>query len=99
MVSDGYVPRWVDVRTDGGIVRAITFTIDHSGSRYAGRLSLDDTADVIARAEGGLGSCAEYLMSTVNHLDEMGIPDRRLHALRDRVQVLLEARSRGVGTA
>lgn len=91
MVSDGYTPRWVTVRTASGPVRALTFTIDHAGSRYAGKLTLEETAAVIARAEGRLGSCAQYLMSTVDHLDDMGIPDRRLHALRDQVKALLDA--------
>lgn len=54
MVSDGYVPRWTTVRTDQGPVRAITFTINHKGSRYAGKLSLDDAAAIIARARGAL---------------------------------------------
>lgn len=88
MVSDGYTPRWVKARTADGPVRAITFTINHGAPRYAGRLSLDQAAAVIARAEGRLGSCAEYLLSTVEHLDTLGIPDRRLHALRDRVVAL-----------
>ncbi|EKV32211.1 Cation transport protein chaC [Caenispirillum salinarum AK4] len=99
MVSDGYTPRWATVRTDAGPVRAIAFTINHGAPRYAGKLALEDAARVIAHAEGGLGSCAEYLMSTVDHLDEMGIPDRRLHALRDRVKALLQARPRTAGAA
>lgn len=91
MVSDGYTPRWTTVRTDQGRLRAIAFTINHAAPRYAGRLALEEAAGVIARARGGLGTCADYLLSTVEHLDELGIPDRRLHALRDRVRALMTA--------
>ncbi len=85
MVSDGYLPRWVRVRTETGEVRAIAFTINRQASRYAGRLGLAEAAAVIARATGRLGSCADYLLSTVEHLDQLGIPDRHLRALREQV--------------
>lgn len=85
MVSDGYVPRWTRVRTAEGEVRAIAFTINRHAPRYAGKLALGEAAAVIARAEGRLGSCADYLLSTVEHLEQLGIPDRRLRALRARV--------------
>ncbi|GAA0593384.1 gamma-glutamylcyclotransferase [Caenispirillum bisanense] len=85
MVSDGYLPRWTRVRTEAGEVRAIAFTINRQAARYAGRLSLAEAAAVIARATGRLGSCAQYLLSTVEHLDQLGIPDRHLQALREQV--------------
>lgn len=90
MVSDGYLPRWTRVRTDAGEVRAIAFTINREASRYAGKLSVPEAASVIARATGRLGTCAQYLLSTVEHLEELGIPDRRMQALRDHVVASLD---------
>jgi cation transport protein ChaC len=85
MLSDAYVPRWVDVRTPMATVRAITFTINHAHERYARDLSDEETATAIAGASGFLGACADYLINTVDHLAALGIHDRPLERLRDRV--------------
>jgi cation transport protein ChaC len=88
MVSGAYAPRWITVRTDQGTIRAVTFVINHAHDRYAGLLPEDRVVEVIARAEGGLGPCAEYLHNTVEHLDELGIGDRPLRRLHDQVLAL-----------
>lgn len=85
MISDGYIPRWITLRTAEGPLAALAFTINRACPRYAGRLPDDEAARAIAVAAGALGSNAEYLLSTVEHLDALGIPDRRLHALRRRL--------------
>jgi len=88
MLSGAYVPRWVRCRTPAGPVRAITFTINHAYPRYAGRLTDEQVAASIAHAAGALGSCREYLDNTVEHLEALGIHDRHLHGIRDRVHRL-----------
>jgi cation transport protein ChaC len=85
MLSDAYVPRWVDVRTPMATVRAITFTINHAHERYARDLSDEEAAAAIAAASGFLGPCADYLINTVDHLADLGIHDRPLERLRVRV--------------
>jgi glutathione-specific gamma-glutamylcyclotransferase len=85
MISDAYVPRWVAVRTPMATVRAITFTINQAHERYACKLSDEEAAQAIAGASGFLGACADYLINTVDHLAELGIHDRPLERLRDRV--------------
>jgi glutathione-specific gamma-glutamylcyclotransferase len=85
MISDAYVPRWVDVRTPMATLKAITFTINHAHERYARDLSDEEAAAAIAGARGFLGACADYLINTVDHLAELGIHDRPLERLRDRV--------------
>lgn len=85
MVTHAYVPTWVRVHTDAGDLPAITFVINHHHPRYAGALEEAETAGVLATARGELGSCREYLVSTVAHLDAMGMPDRALHRLVRRV--------------
>lgn len=82
MISDGYTPRWVKIRTLQGSADALTFVINRTSPRYAGRLVDDDAVKIIAGTGGDLGTNAEYLLSTVQHLDDLGIPDRRLHALK-----------------
>lgn len=83
MISDGYIPRWVRLHTAEGALTALTFVINRTCPRYAGRLPDCEAARAIAKASGVLGTNAEYLLSTVEHLDALGIPDRRLHALRE----------------
>ena len=87
MIGGAYVPRWVRVHTPNGTVRAITFTINHKHERYARDLSDEEAAEAIAGASGFLGACADYLINTVDHLAELGIHDRPLERLRDRVLV------------
>ena len=88
MVTASYTPRWVTAATEEGPVRAITFTINRSQPRYAGRLSEDETARVLAGACGQLGSCAEYFRSTFEHLAELGIRDHGLEALARRIAAI-----------
>ena len=49
------------------------------------------TAQMIAQAEGWLGSCAEYLFSTVQHLDELGVADGPMHELKRLVEQYQQA--------
>jgi cation transport protein ChaC len=91
MLTGAYVPRWVEVRTDGGTVRAIFFVINRAHERYTGRLGDEAVADALAQACGHVGSCAEYLLETVTHLEELGIRDRRLWRLQAMVARRLAA--------
>jgi cation transport protein ChaC len=84
MITAMYRERIVPVRLpdDGARVLALTYTVDHGHEQYAGKLSLDEQAAIIAAAHGDNGANVEYLMQTVDHLDELGIGDGPLHALR-----------------
>jgi len=87
MITGAYRPRITWVATPTGRHPAITFVVNPAYPRYAGRLSLDDQATAIATAEGRLGSCAQYLFSTVEHLDALGINDGPMHDLKRRVEL------------
>lgn len=93
LLTAAYAPRWVDVRTGGGVVRAIAFAMNRGHERYTGRLAETEIADRLARASGHVGSCAEYLLETVAHLEELGIRDHRLW----RLQRLVAARLAAIG--
>jgi cation transport regulator ChaC len=66
------------VETDRRRLRTIAFVINRRGYAYAGRLTPEQTADILATACGHGGSCAEYLYNTASHLEERGIRDRNL---------------------
>jgi cation transport protein ChaC len=80
------------VEPEGGApLQALAFVMNRQSPAYAGKLSPEDVADVLARACGHWGSGAEYLHNTVRHLDERGIRDRNLWRLQALVAERLAA--------
>ncbi len=82
-------PRWVRCKTEQGAVRAIAFTIDREWWGYSPEGPIEDLADTLATAVGTWGTMAEYLLNTVEHLDEAGIHDSHLWRLQAMVADLL----------
>lgn len=85
MVVGCYIPHWVRVFDGKQQLEAIAFVINRRHRAYTGNISEETTVNSIATASGELGSCAEYLMQTVNGLMIAGIKDKALLRLRDRV--------------
>ncbi len=85
MVVGSYIPQWVKVFEGTQEFEAIAFVVNRNNSGYAGELPLETTINSIATARGQIGSCADYLMQTVDGLMTMGIKDRQLLRLRDQV--------------
>ncbi|MEQ8346878.1 MAG: gamma-glutamylcyclotransferase [Sneathiellaceae bacterium] len=81
MMSGAYHPRWVRAVTPDGPVPALAFVMNRSHPRYTGRLPDAEVTERLAFARGELGTGAEYLFNTVEHLRDLGIADRRLEAL------------------
>jgi cation transport protein ChaC len=86
-----HMARWVKVETKGGPLPAIAFVIDRKGGRYVGGLSVEQVADALATAVGHRGSMAQYLHSTVEHLEKLGIRDNHLWQLQEMVAERIEA--------
>jgi cation transport protein ChaC len=78
----GTPPRWLMARTNDGPLRALGFVVDRRSPFYSGRLAPEEVADIVSRAAGHWGSCAEYLHNTVSHLEALGIHDRNLWRLQ-----------------
>lgn len=70
---------------------ALCYVVDRSHPQYAGGLSPDEQADIIATAVGPSGPNAEYLMNTLAHLEELGIADPELSDLAEKVRERLPA--------
>jgi glutathione-specific gamma-glutamylcyclotransferase len=85
MTGEVYRMRRVVVRTAHGVVAAYACVVRRASPDYAGRLSLDEAAEVLASAAGGRGSGRDYLANTVRHLEELGIRDGSLHRIAARV--------------
>ena len=91
MLAGAYVPRWVRLATAAGPLRAIAFVMNRDHHRYARGLSEAAKVDAVARAAGALGSCYDYVASTLDHLAELGVRDPHL----ERIRRLAEARHEG----
>lgn len=87
--------RWVGVQTGAGPVRAIAFPVSRKSPFYLQGLAEDTVVDALASAAGVRGSMADYLYSTVRHLEDRGIHDRYLWNLQHRVALRVEAFARG----
>lgn len=60
---------------DGAEVSALCYVVDPQHIQYAGGVSLAEKAEVISRASGSAGDNLDYLKSTAEHLNAMGIVD------------------------
>ena len=89
MVSGVYKPSLRRVRLPEAAVPACCFVVDRTHRQYCGGLALDEAAEVICRAQGLRGPNCDYLFNTIRHLQDLGIADRRLEALAERVGGLL----------
>ena len=91
--TETYVERRVQVRlADGAQVSALTFLSDRAHRQWAGALSLDAQARLIAGASGLSGRNIDYLRDLVGHLAAEGVQDRGMAALLARVEQLEAAR-------
>ncbi|HET8727347.1 MAG TPA: gamma-glutamylcyclotransferase [Alphaproteobacteria bacterium] len=86
MVTGVYRPTLLTVRSPRGAVKACSFVVDRRHRQYCGQLALERTVDLIAQGVGQNGPNWEYLVNTVEHLEEIGVRDRALRRLADRVQ-------------
>ncbi|RUT00552.1 gamma-glutamylcyclotransferase [Dulcicalothrix desertica PCC 7102] len=82
MVVGSYIPRWVKVFADDKELEAIAFTVNRKHPLYAPNLSLVQIAAVVSTAKGELGSCADYLLQTIEGLSGCNITDRNLVMVR-----------------
>jgi cation transport protein ChaC len=66
-------------------VRALCFLVDRSHPQYAGKLSLEAQLHIVRQGHGRSGANPEYVIETVSHMRELGIRDRGLEWLADRL--------------
>ena len=86
MLSGAYLPKWVNLATPDGAIRALTFVINPAHPRYDDAIPHDKATAAIATAEGRLGRSRDYLYNLVHHLEGMGISDGPMHRLMRRVE-------------
>jgi glutathione-specific gamma-glutamylcyclotransferase len=90
MTGRVYEMRPVALCMAAGRVRGHACVVRRESPDYAGRLSVEETARLLAVAIGGRGTGREYLANTVRHLEELGIHDALLYRIAARVAQLAE---------
>ena len=81
----------MQVETAAGPVSALSFVADPLHPLYAGRLSFDRVADILAMTAGPGGPAAEYLLNTAGWLRGRGTPDAGLERLCAATALRLQA--------
>jgi cation transport protein ChaC len=90
--TETYFEAWSDLKIDGsqsengGKVTSLVFLSDMKHSQWAGALSLDQQADLIAGATGLSGRNIDYLRDLVMHLREDGVRDHAMETLLKMVE-------------
>jgi glutathione-specific gamma-glutamylcyclotransferase len=96
-IPNPHRPRWINLMTQNGPLRAVTYAVERNLGGYVGGLRPEEVADVLAVAAGQWGSMAEYLLNTVSRLEELGLHDSQLWHLQELVAARIEAIEAPVG--
>lgn len=70
---------------DGRMVSALAFLVDERHEQFAGHLDLDQQLAMVRAGIGLSGRNVDYVLNTARHLRELGIRDRQLMALAERL--------------
>ena len=85
--TETYVEATAGARLDDGRrIEALTFLSDRTHPQWAGELSLETQADLIAGATGLSGRNVDYLADLVEHLEAEGIRDPGMARLLEMVR-------------
>ena len=78
-VTNVYQEKWRSIRFgDGDKATALTYVVDRDHAQYAGKLDLDTQIAMIEGAIGRSGANPDYVTSTAQRLNELGIRDNGL---------------------
>lgn len=91
MLNNSYNPRFVTIHTSDGKKQALTFVIKRNSPAFAEKMSDKHTSDIIARASGFVGPCAQYLLETEKALCDVGIADKHMSKLASMVKKKMAA--------
>lgn len=87
LISEAYLERMLPVvLEDGTAVEAVAYVINRAHVQYAGTMSVERQAEIIACRAGVRGPNRDYLEATAAHLADLGIADAELAALVSRVR-------------
>ena len=89
LVTNVYLERMLKIRLDGGdTVDAVVYIVDRQHEQYAGALDAAHAAAVVRGAVGQSGINEDYVLSTLEHLEALGIRDHWLEDVARQVAPL-----------
>lgn len=84
MVTGAYTPRWLPVTLrSGAVVQALVFVANPGHAQYRGEVRADVIAPLVARAEGVIGTNAEYVYKLIGALTDCGMSDPYIDSLSE----------------
>lgn len=88
-VTAVYLERMRPIRfEDGSTTTALTYLVDRAHAQYAGKLDLETQLALVAEARGRSGINRDYVLNSAAHLKELGIRDKALEWLAERLMEL-----------
>ena len=63
----------------------VTYIVDRSHEQYAGQLSLNEQFRLVSSSHGQSGPNRDYIISTSQHLEQLGIVDQDIQALANKL--------------
>jgi len=72
-------------------VEALCYVVDRGHRQYAGRLTLAKQLHFVRQGHGRGGPNRDYVIETVKEMEALGIRDRQMHLLADRLKGAHEA--------
>jgi cation transport protein ChaC len=85
LVTAVYRRRRLMIATEHGRVPAWCYVVRRDHAQYAGRLPEAELLAMIERGEGRSGRCRDYVLSTVAHLEALGVNDAVLASVARRL--------------
>lgn len=86
MIRGGYRPAFLPVDTPQGAITALAFASNPAHGDHVGELPIAETAAMIARASGTLGTNRHYLEQLISQLERLGIDNGYLRHLAREVE-------------
>jgi glutathione-specific gamma-glutamylcyclotransferase len=71
---------------DGRTVKALCYVVDQTHKQYAGRLSPEEQLKLVKDSHGNIGPNRDYVCNTAKSLSDIGVEDRVLHWLSEKLQ-------------
>ena len=86
LVTDVYRRTRLPVTTAHGRLPAWCYVVRRDHEQYAGKLEPARVLELVRDGVGRSGRCRDYVVSTVAHLEQIGIVDGPLHVLARRLE-------------
>jgi len=86
LITRIYRPLWLTVKLPDVSVKAYCYVAERGHTQYAGKLSETEQVRLVLQGCGKRGDCLEYLTNTYDHLQQLGITDRKLERIISRAR-------------